>query len=267
MAFANTGQLSLSSIAQAYGDSAPYSISERYGGSGLPSSGQFGMSSFYGKQPPPIRSFTYTSSTTHSIGSGTNMVRAWVVGGGGGGGNGRSNSGYGARGGGGCGGGGGGSVTEENISSGSVSVTVGGGGNGGGGTGGTSSYGSYASANGGGGGGGVYWNKSAWGGGGSGGTGAGGNIGNYTGNGGGNGLGAASGATTINYTTYNGATIGDQSSQTNAPNSYGANGEHANNSGDGYGVGGGGASYRDNSVQYYGGSGRQGVVYVEEFGA
>ena len=104
MAFANTGQLSLSSIAQAYGDSAPYSISERYGGSGLPSSGQFGMSSFYGKQPPPIRSFTYTSSTTHSIGSGTNMVRAWVVGGGGGGGNGRSNSGYGARGGGGCGG-------------------------------------------------------------------------------------------------------------------------------------------------------------------
>lgn len=267
MAFANTGQLSLSSIAGAYGDSAPYAISERYGGQGLPSSGQFGMSSFYGKQPPPIRSATYTSSTTHTVGSGTNMVRAWVVGGGGGGGNGRSNSGYGARGGGGCGGGGGGSVTQLSLSAGaSVSVTVGGGA-GSAGTGGTSSYGAYASANGGGAGGSVYWNKSSWGGGGAGGTGAGGNIGNYTGNAGGTGLGAASGATTISYTSYNGGIIGDQSSQTNAPNSYPGHGEHANNSGDGYGVGGGGAAYTDNSAQYYGGSGRQGVVYVEEFGS
>jgi hypothetical protein len=266
MAFANSGQLSLKTLAQAYGDTAPYSMSERYGGQGLPSSGEFQMADFYGKQPPPIRTLTYTSSSTHVVGAGTNVVRAWIQGGGGGGGNGRSNSGYGARGGGGAGGGGGGAVTEVAIGAGSsVSVTVGGGG-GSASAGGASSYGSYASANGGGGGGSVYWNRSAWGGGGAGGTGAGGNIGNYTGNAGGNGLGATSGASTMNYTSYNGALIADVSSVTNSANSYGANGEHANNSGDGYGVGGGGAAYRDNSVQYYGGSGRQGVVYVEEFG-
>ena len=197
---------------------------------------------------------TFTSSGTYTKPSGINKVKVIVTGAGGGGGGGSSNYN------GGTGGGAGGTAIElidvSSLSS-TVAVTVGTGGGGGssnatGGTGGTSSFGAYCSATGGNGGGGA--DQAIYG---TGGTGSSGNL-NITG---GDGDTGGGGQNSDDTSGGDGGSSfwGGGGNKTKVNN----NSAHASD-GQAFGSGGGGGNHIDGS-NYLGGTGKAGVVYIEEY--
>jgi hypothetical protein len=206
-----------------------------------------------GANPPTIQ--TFTSSGTWTKPSGCKKIKVTVTGGGGGGGATTTNN----YGGGGGGGGGGTSIEFIDVTAvSSVSVTVGGGGSGGtssgnGSSGGTSSFGAYCSATGGGGG----YKSSVGNGGGSAGSGSGGSYNIYGSKG-----GSGSQGNPSVPSGYGGSSIyGLGGSMISADWDKGYTGDTAVV----YGAGGSGGFKVYPTSSYSGGSGKSGIVIVEEF--
>lgn len=196
----------------------------------------------------------FTSSGTWTKPAGVNKIKVTVTGGGGGGAGGSSAFSTGGSGGGGAGGT---SIEFIDVSAvSSVTVTVGGGGSGGsngssGSSGGSSSFGAYLSATGGGGG--ILINTTPSGGG-AGGSGIGGDI-NIDGGGG--------GAGDKGEPSYGGSGLGGSSYW--GGGGAGVDRSNGSNNGEAYGSGGSGGTNADGFGGSSGGTGKSGMIFIEEY--